>query len=137
MIKKVFQKKFLLELFLITVFVATLHVTALSLSLYWIIEWFDILMHFLGGVAMAYLALFIFFTSGYFKGMSRVKDNRLVVFFIVMMFTATIGLGWELWELFTGISSIFLDKLDTIVDLIMDMLGALFVLIISRSKLNE
>jgi hypothetical protein len=135
MIKQVFQKQFLLELLLWSILVAVLHLIAIALSLYWIIEWFDILMHFLGGMTMAYLALFLFFTSGYLKRTAEVKNNKFVVFLVVTMFTAVIGLGWELWELFVGISSVYLDMADTILDLIMDMLGALFLLFITRNKI--
>lgn len=34
-----------------------------------------------------------------------------------------IGLAWELWELFSGLSFVFKDKADTLLDLVMDMIG--------------
>jgi hypothetical protein len=134
MIKEVFQKKFLKELFISSILVLFLHCSALKYSLYWTIDWFDIPMHFLGGATMAFLALFIFFTSGYFRKTVEIKNNKIAVFLIVVLFTLVVGLVWELWEIFVGFSDVLTDKTDTIIDLIMDTIGAFSVFYYSKNK---
>ena len=121
---KCFKKKFLKELIVVSIVVLVLHVLALQYSLYWSIDWYDILMHFLGGLTMGILATYIFFTSNYIKSTAVLKDNKFVVFVIISLFTLSVGLIWELWEVFVEFSNVLEDQVDTIIDLIMDMLGA-------------
>jgi hypothetical protein len=127
MIKQLKHRKYLLELVFFATLTAVLHYLALVNFLYWNVSWFDILMHFLGGVTMGFLALFVFFTSNYLPGFAKFKYNKLVVFYIVISFTMVIGLGWELWEIFYDMTDIMMDKADSILDLIMDFIGALVV----------
>ena len=134
MIKHLKSRQYLLELALFSVITAVLHYLALVNFLYWNVDWFDVLMHFLGGVTMAFLALFLFFTSNYLPIFSKLKNQKILVFYIVLSFTLIIGMGWELWELFYGMSNIFIDRIDTIIDLIMDMIGALCVVLFDFKK---
>jgi hypothetical protein len=134
MFKYLKTREYLLELGFFALLTAILHYFALVNFLYWNVDWFDILMHFLGGVTMAYLALFVFFTSNYIPVFSKLRSNTWIVFFVVMAFVAVIGLGWELWEIFSGFSNILTDRFDTILDLIMDMLGALAIFILEIKK---
>jgi hypothetical protein len=136
MFKYLKTREYLLELGFFALLTAVLHYFALVNFLYWNVDWFDILMHFLGGVTMAYLALFVFFTSRYIPVFSNLRKNLWVVFFVVMLFTAVIGLGWELLEIFSGLSNVLTDRFDTILDLVMDMLGAVavFLLEVRRNK---
>jgi hypothetical protein len=131
------KNKFLGELVSVALLVATLHYLALSMSLYWTVEWFDILMHFLGGATMAFLSLYIFFTSNFLPSISKLKDHRMAVFLIVVFFTLVVGSLWELWEIFFGMSDVMKDKLDTIIDLIMDTLGAVCVYYYAIRKMNN
>mgnify|MGYP000438521745 CR=1 FL=1 len=134
MLKQLKEREYLLPLAFFAVLTAVLHYFALVNFLYWNVDWFDILMHFLGGVTMALLALFVFFTSDYISNFAKLRSDKLVVLFVVLSFTAVIGLGWELWEIFYGMSSILEDRFDTILDLIMDMLGALVVFLFEFFK---
>lgn len=134
MFKYLKNREYLLELGFFALLTAILHYVALVNFLYWNVDWFDIMMHFLGGVTMAYLALFVFFTSNYLPHFAKHRDNLWLVFFVVMAFTAVIGLGWELWEIFYGMTDIFSDKFDTILDLIMDILGAGAVFLLEFRK---
>ncbi len=136
MIEKYCKKQFLDLLFYSSVVVFFFHYIALRFSLYWVIDWYDIPMHFLGGFTMGILGTFIFFTSGYIRQTYELRHNKMLVFIITMMFTAIIGLAWELWELFFGLSSIYLDKIDTVVDLIMDMLGSLAAFLVVIRKIR-
>jgi len=41
----------------------------------------------------------------------------------VILAVVAIGLSWELWELFVGFTDVLSDRTDTIIDLIMDLIG--------------
>jgi hypothetical protein len=129
MYKYLKTRKYLIPLALFALLTAILHYIALVNFLYWSVDWFDILMHFLGGATMGLLALFVFFTSGYIPAFRDLSKNKWVVFYVVLSFTLIIGLGWELWEIFFGMSNPLLDKSDVILDMIMDTIGALAVII--------
>lgn len=127
-----FKKPLFLEIFLLAIVIAVMHFGALVFFLYWTTEWFDVIMHFLGGMLMGLGALFIFYTSGFIK---LPTDNRLLVFVITLSFVLVIGLAWELWEIFVGFTDVLEDQADTILDVIMDTLGALAAIWYFRAKL--
>jgi hypothetical protein len=136
MIKHLKNRIFLPELLFFALLTAVLHYISLVNHLYFTVYWFDIPMHFLGGLTMGFLALFIFFTSGYVPPLSRIKDNRCAVFVVVVSFTLVIGLGWELWEIFVGFSDVMKDQGDTMLDLVMDFFGALAAFYYSKTKIK-
>lgn len=94
------------------------HLAALTHFLYWRHWWFDIVMHALGGAALAALAL-------------AVVGRRRVPFFLAL--TAAI-IGWEAFELIAHISTGQHDYwLDTAADIVIGMAAATaFYLIAAR-----
>lgn len=130
------QKTFLTELVLIAIVVAVLHQMALSFSLYWTLDWYDIMMHFLGGVWVGFGTLFIFFTSGLVKITQRIKEPLLILLILILA-VLVVGLTWELWELFTGLSNIIEDLGDTILDLIMDVIGGVAAFYYAKDKIKN
>jgi hypothetical protein len=129
-------KQFITTLFLSSLIVFLLHSLAVKYSLYWIIGWYDIPMHFLGGFTIGVLSLFLFFTSGYIKSTYELRENKQVVFVVSFLFTLVISLGWELLELFFGLSDVMIDRADTVLDLIMDTLGFLtsYLLLVGKIR---
>lgn len=113
-------KPLLKDIFVLAIVVACMHYAALELYLYWTTDWFDILMHFLGGFLIGLLAVFLFYTSGYVQ---FPKDHVGSAFAIVLSSVLVVGLGWELWELFLGWTDVLADRGDTILDVIMDTFG--------------
>lgn len=93
---------------------------ALQEFLYWKYEWFDVFMHFLGGMSIAAFVGAILVTKkpSLFFGLS------LVAF-----------IAWEVFEYFNGIPREANYVFDTSLDLVMDMLGATFVFILMRRTL--
>lgn len=79
----------LLAALFVMVILLGLHLVALSHFYYWRYEWFDIPMHMLGGVAIAFFLLGIF-------GRVRLPKFLLLVGVIVV--------GWEVLEYVTGLS---------------------------------
>ncbi len=93
-----------------------LHMFALKLYLYWTTWWMDIINHFLGGVVFAIIS-FIFWKN--------VLKKDVVDFFIVILSVLFIGILWEIFELYFGLT--FVDAkgyvIDTILDIMMDITG--------------
>jgi hypothetical protein len=98
---------------------AALHILAIKLSLYWHFWWFDIPMHFFGGVIVA-------------LGVYVVRDlglplpsfsYRLVPFLCIVLLVALI---WEAFELWAGVPMESDFIVDSATDLLMGMMGGYF-----------
>ncbi len=126
-----FTKPLIKEIFFLSIIVAFFHYTALTLYLYWTVSWFDILMHLMGGFLMGLIVVSIFIQ---FLKPEILKHKRAVVI-LVLSSVLVIGLGWELWELFLGFTDVVSDKLDTIIDIVMDFIGGYFALLYSNKYL--
>lgn len=106
------MKKYILPL-VAAALVLYLHLIGMEYSLYFYHWWYDVMMHFLGGFAIASF-LYIF-------------TNEWKQVLVGMLIIAT---GWEIFEfvlhieLLNGIKYVF----DTIKDFVMDTLGALLVI---------
>ena len=114
------KNSFILIFFLVLI-IAVLNSIGNSFFLYWKFWWFDIVMHFLGGLWVGLSALWVYFFSGYFKDIKRNKKN---IFFISLFSVLIIGLGWEVFEYIIKVN--FSDNYisDTVSDLIMDICGS-------------
>ena len=109
-------------LFFLIVIVGFLNLLAVKFYFYWSIWWFDMMMHFLGGAWIAVVALWFFYFSGHFK--TKIKTSRAV--FIAITSAIIIGVLWEVYELIIGLTLWPEDSFDTITDVVMDTLGAMF-----------
>jgi hypothetical protein len=116
------KETFFLLTFILVAIIALLHSLAYVFFWYWTLWWFDILMHFLGGVWVALTALWFFYLSGYVQ---RPKANMQTYLLITLGSIAVIGIAWEIFELFVGAYREEHHVLDTTVDLIMDIVGSL------------
>lgn len=107
-----------------------LHQLALDNHLYMKFWFYDIMMHFLGGVCVALLIYCI----ALFFNLNFLKNNILNIIFC----TFVIGVFWELFEVYYKIAGhpihTLAYKLDTIKDLIMDTSGAVLVGLIFKNK---
>ncbi|HYE23519.1 MAG TPA: hypothetical protein VEA92_03725 [Candidatus Paceibacterota bacterium] len=99
---------------------AVLHYNALTEYLYWQYVWLDVPVHFLGGLALAMLAI----------GLLKNFHPRS---FLVLM-TGVI-VGWELFELMIQTSREANFFFDTALDLLMGSLGALSAYVLARLTL--
>lgn len=128
----ILKKPLLIEIFIASAAVAVLHKIALTLFLYWTTPWFDILMHFLGGFTIGLIAGFAFFISGFVK---IPRDHLLNAFIIIIGTVLIVGLVWELWEVFVGFTDVLNDEVDTIMDVVMDLIGASVAFLYIKKKL--
>lgn len=95
-----------------------LQVVALEQFLYWRIWWFDMVMHFIGGLIIGAVSVFI---TTY---ITPLKKYSFLVFLTLLV---GVGVGWELLELTTGMFREENYTLDTSIDLLMDTIGAVVV----------
>lgn len=107
-----------------------LHIQGMASHLYMNYWFYDIILHFLGGVCVS-LALFCI--AKLFK-ISFILNNL----WLLILSTFVIGFGWELFELAYGISGHDFGtreyNIDTVKDLIMDTLGGSLALYFYKNK---
>ena len=103
--------------------ILALHIVAEVFFLYWTYTWYDLVMHFLGGLWLSLALLWMAQSSGYLKTEPTAVPALLSIVCGVLL----IGLLWEVFEYFTNIffSIEFKDGyvFDTILDVTMDFLG--------------
>lgn len=117
------QPLFLISFIIISI-IGALHYLALKFYLYWVFPWFDILMHFLGGLWVGLIVMWFLFFSGFINKNIN-ETSRVRVFYVSILSVLIVGLLWEVFEFYTGVMILETNYgMDTIIDLIMDILGA-------------
>lgn len=113
------------------IIVSALHAGALSYSLYWHFWWYDLIVHFFGGVFAGLLVAWAVFFSGYVK---RIHITTKSLFLASIAGAIIIGVGWEVFERLIGHTwSPEGYWLDTGIDIVMDILGGILgFLLISK-----
>jgi len=104
--------------------IVVLQAAAFSYSLYYLYPWYDIMMHFLGGIFVALLLVWFVFYSRYLHVIKKTWKNVILV---ALFGTLLVGIGWEVFEYLLDIIPEEGYREDTTIDLIMDLLGALVV----------
>ena len=118
------KKPLFWEMFVFVLCMGVLNAVALYFFLYWKINEFDSLVHFVAGMAVSTTLLWLYFYSPFFNPTKRnMKDFIFVSIFGIIV----VGFIWEIFELQSGITSIMDPEyyFDTMLDIIMDTLGAL------------
>ena len=113
------------------VVIVVLHYAALSYSLYWHFWWYDLIVHFFGGIFAGVLVAWILFFSGYLEKISITTKS---LFLASVVGAIVIGVGWEVFERLIGHTwSPEGYWLDTGIDIVMDILGGILgFLLISK-----
>ena len=95
---------------------------AIAFSLYWTLWWYDIVLHFLGGVFIGLLVLWVRFLSGYIAAPLVWSKGRIFLF--TLFWTLVIGIGWEVFEWLVG-NTWDMERywLDTSIDVALDIIG--------------
>ncbi len=119
----------------ISVAIIALWYLGLYFSLYWVLWWYDVVMHFLGGFWIG-LIIYILFLYGEKENFS----SRVNLLLAVIMGIFLVGVMWEWFELEKGLASFETEDyfVDTIIDLIVDLLGALsaYYLVLNWKKIK-
>ena len=119
------RDRLLLILAALVLAIFALHIIALFLHLYWVLWWYDIIVHFLGGAFTGLLIVWLRYFSGYF-GVPRIAASEKELMYLILVGTLGVGVGGEVFERAFGHTwSLEGYWLDTAVDLIMDIAGGI------------
>jgi hypothetical protein len=110
-----------------------LHWAASMFYLYWTHAWFDNFMHFLGGLSLGLLALWVFYASGLFSVSVPSLSQALIASVATVML---IGIGWEVFEYVFDLTQATeeLYYMDVIHDLVADALGAMTAAFVAQGE---
>jgi hypothetical protein len=119
--------------FILIILIGALHQAGSVFYFYWSLAWFDNMMHFLGGLSMGLLFLWIRYVSGLFVKRTPSKKEVMIN---VIIFVAIVSIGWEIFEYVFDIANPTGGKylLDTSHDLISDFVGAITAGLLGRIK---
>jgi len=102
--------------------VTVLHFLAMRFYLYWTFSWFDILMHGLGGLVIGLLA-----GALVIRFFPMVLEYAVLFFILVLGTTLLVGFLWEVFEFILDLTvkmQLYQPSVpDTMVDIVMDMIG--------------
>ncbi len=119
------KKGLFIFIFFLILLIAGLNQLAIDLLLYWKIWWFDIMMHFLGGLWIGLASLWIYLFSGYFDSFKSFKNKDWETILIISILSVfVVGVGWEIFEFIFEIDFSNNYIWDTTSDLIMDFVGS-------------
>jgi hypothetical protein len=129
------KQKIFKRAFWTLVVLGVLNFIATILYLHWSLWWFDVILHFLGGLTVALFALW-FFSANF--DLQNWKLGKIVT--MTLISTICIGILWEFYELYFGLT--FLSDgwhyfADTGSDLIMDTVGGIVGFLWINKILNQ
>lgn len=101
--------KFIVLFFLAII---AMHAAAIYFSLYWIVWWFDNVMHFFGGIWVSFFAVWLL----YFSGKTNLNDSS--IFSVIIIILGITALGAVLWEFFEfSFDKIIFGKIEDVIKL--------------------
>jgi len=122
------KQNLVLDISAVGILVAALHARAIAEVWYWNYWWMDILMHFLAGL---FVGLIVLFVISHVAGIKKVSSRTLLITLGVVLL---VGIGWEVFEYATGVFVIEDPFPDTLYDLVMDTLGGVAAYIYATSS---
>lgn len=125
------ERKKLSKVLVYLIFIITVaHFIATKLSWYSLIWWFDMPMHFSGGLFLGFVFLYL----------SKAYKLSFNFFFKTIAFVFILGVSWEIFELYfvNRVAAYPFDPVDTLSDLFFDLFGGLvsFSYFFKRSMLQ-
>lgn len=126
------KRNLLFFAFSLILLLGVLNAIAGAFYLYWTVDWFDNVTHFLGGLSLGMLSLWIIYDSGFFSKLEPSTKRAVITSVIAVLI---IGIGWEVFEYINGLTQSTEEySLDVMHDLIADVLGAVLAGIIGSWK---
>ena len=116
------RKNIFIKLMFSAIFVAVCNLVAIKFYFYWTESWVDIPMHIMGGALVASLGLWAIYFSPWKKWLG---SGGAKILYVSVGIAFIIGFFWEVFELLAGITSLSVDKIDTVKDLVDDIIGGL------------
>lgn len=127
-----FFNRYFVPSFALLTCIALLHYVALDRAYYWTIPWYDIMMHFLGGLWVALFSLWVCASGRVLFLPQRVSWGKVLVVVLV------VGLFWEFYELLFGLTFTSDPEYwgDSVLDMVMDTAGGLIGAILLNKNHN-
>jgi CDP-diglyceride synthetase len=133
---KINKKKFFVSLSLLVFFIFILNTLAGKFYWYYSIWYFDMIMHFLGGLWLGLVFIWIFLIKKSLKTdqFFGLLDIRLIIQIILCVLI--IGVSWEIFEIVFNniIAGDTFNLLDTVSDVFCDLAGGTFAVLYFYSK---
>ena len=140
------KKKFLIGITIFIWIILILDLIASYYFLYWRFWWADIVMHFFGGAWLTLLGYYIFYLSDFKEKLLTWKPGFQVNFLekysvltISLLFVLTISLLWEGFELIFAFPLKVGYSGDTVLDLVMDIIGwgIVYFVVLKNQKIQS
>jgi hypothetical protein len=114
------RPKFFVTFCLLAIIIGFLYWSAIYLSLFWLLPWYDIPMHILGGF---WVSLAVFAVYQY---LGKEISTNVNIVFVLLPITLLVGILWEIFEYKTGLAFVSDDGyfFDTVKDLVDDVVGS-------------
>ena len=116
------RKKLFRIIAFLVVFISVTNFFANKFYWYYSIWYFDMIMHFLGGVWVGLASIYLF----------PPKDLSIKFIWRILFFVLLVGVGWEVFEVFVSrmtTESSYFNILDTISDVFFDLAGGVFAIL--------
>lgn len=118
------KEKFFRKISLLIAAVFVLHFLALEFHLYWSVWWYDMPVHFIGGMFVSLLFLWFRGFSGARETSGEFVGKNSVSFLKIFVVVLAVGIGWEIFEYSTGFSRMSSGYWgNSFTDILMDILG--------------
>lgn len=124
------------RLLILLVFIGVVNFLAIEYYWYWRLRWFDMPMHFLGGLWLAGVIIWFRFFSSRFVDAPK-TFGRLALWGVLG--ALGVGLVWEFYEGFVGLLTVghINAYRDTLGDLFFDMLGGFVCAVLVWLRINQ
>jgi hypothetical protein len=119
------KRKLIKEALILVLMIGVINVVASYFHWYWSIWWFDMPVHFMGGVFVAMLTIYILYKR---IGVSMASKQNLKVLLIILAGTFVFGFLWEIFEFFVqgGLNGNLANVTDSVSDMCFDLAGGIF-----------
>lgn len=127
------KSSLLLVSFVLAIIFGSMHAMAQVFYFYWTLWWFDYLMHFLAGVFIGLITLWVAYRWSIFGG---ARPGLLRASLIVFLPVVLIGVAWEVFEYFFGLTEATEEvyALDVAHDLLADLVGGIVAVYVGTKK---
>lgn len=134
------ERRILKATFLLAWLLVVANTIAEYFSLYWTLKWFDLVTHFIGGVLVALIAVWLWFYSRYFGPVRLYSPRPLLL--VTGLSVMSVAVLWEVYERFVWyltdypLAPNYVS--DTVLDIVLTLCGATLVfLVLARPARKE